>query len=144
MAVDMRMIRDRLILAAMAAACALAMAACATTGGGAAYQPDYASVTASAPYHPVSTPGTQRRAAQNDAESTARRQLLETAGAITMPNGMTVNEIAAKDPRIRSELHALVRTAEVTDWKVDPACGEVTVCMRLDLNRVRVLASCDR
>jgi hypothetical protein len=132
------------VRAATAVACALALAACATTTTGGGYQPDYAAVTASAPYHPVNTPGTQRRAAQNEAESIARAQLLETAGAITMPNGMTVNAIAAKDPRIRSELHALVRTAEVTDWKVDPACGEVTVCMRLDLNRVRVLASCDR
>jgi hypothetical protein len=133
----------RLARAATLAACAI-LAGCAATTTGGRNSADYATATASARYRPVDTPGTQRRAAQNDAEQMAHQQLLEAAGAVVMPNGMTVNQIAARDPRVRSELHALVRTAEVTEWKVDPACGAVTVWMRLDLNRVRVLASCDR
>ena len=106
--------------------------------------PDYIVTTAKASYKPVNQPGTQRRAAQNEAEELARRQISAAAGAMEVAPGMTVNDVIARDSKVRSEFLNYVRTAEVIDWKVDPACAEVQVWVRLDLNRVRLLVSCNR
>jgi len=132
-------------------AAGLALSGCTTgvvwTGGMTTVNntaPDYAVATAKASYKPVNQPGTQRRAAQNEAEQLARRQLSALAGAMEVAPGMTVNDVIARDSKVRSEFLNYVRTAEVIDWKVDPACAEVQVWVRLDLNRVRLLVSCNR
>ncbi len=139
-----RMIRNLMRIGA-AALCALALAACSTvTPGGGGWVPDYVTATGVGQYRPVSVPGTQRRAAQNDAELEAKRQLQEQAGAIRVTPALTVNDIAAKDSKVRSELLSIIRTAELVDWKVRPECGEVQVWMRVDMNRVRQLVSCNR
>ena len=106
--------------------------------------PDYIVTTAKASYKPVNQPGTQRRAAQSEAEQLARRQISAAAGAMEVAPGMTVNDVIARDSKVRSEFLNYVRTTEVIDWKVDPACAEVQVWVRLDLNRVRLLVSCNR
>lgn len=141
------------LLKALATATALVAGAavfgCATptTGiaaGRTAPAPDYATVTATAVYKPVAQPGTQRREAQKEAEAIARRELYEIAGAMQVTPTMTVNDVIARDSKVRSELLSYVRTAELVDWKVTPECGRVQVWMRLDLNRVRTLVSCNR
>lgn len=132
-------------------AAAVGLSGCNTglyaTGGVATFNtaaPDYIVTTAKASYKPVNQPGTQRRAAQNEAEELARREISAMAGAMEVAPGMTVNDVIARDSKVRSEFLNYVRTAEVIDWKVDPACGEVQVWLRLDLNRVRLLVSCNR
>lgn len=139
------------LLKALATATALiagaAVFGCATPTAGIAAgrtAPDYANVTATASYKPVGQPGTQRREAQKEAEAMARRQLYEIAGAMRVTPTMTVNDVVARDSKVRSELLSYVRTAELVDWKVTPECGRVQVWMRLDMNRVRTLVSCDR
>ncbi len=81
----------------------------------------------------------QRREAQNDAEQLARRELLNRVGALRLPSGQTVNDVIARDTRLRAEVLQLVRTAEVYDWRVNPQHECVQVWVRLDLNRVRAL-----
>lgn len=105
------------------------------------YVPDYYSVTASARYRPVDVPGTQRRVAQTDAENDAKRQILAYVGSMQVVPGKTVNQTIAQNSRIRAKLLDIVRTSELVDWKVDPACGCVQVWMRVDLNRVRQLVA---
>lgn len=139
-----RMIRNLMRIGAVAL-CALALAACSTvTPGRGQWVPDYVTATGVGQYKPVNVPGTQRREAQNDAELEAKRQLQEQAGAIRVTPTMTVNDIAAKDTKVRSELLSIIRNAELVDWKVRPECGEVQVWMRVDMNRVRQLVSCNR
>lgn len=99
--------------------------------------PDYYMVTATAPYRPVSLPGTQRRVAQNDAEAIARRQILEYVGSMPLGGGKKVNDVMAQDSRLRTEILSLVRNSDVYDWKVCRNCCEVQVWVRLDLNCVR-------
>ncbi|MCX7717537.1 MAG: hypothetical protein N2111_03930 [Candidatus Sumerlaeaceae bacterium] len=118
-----------LMVAAMAAGCA--------TAGGRRPAPDCVTVTAVGYYKPVAMPGTQRRVAQNEAEAAGRRQLLEIVGAMPLAGGGTVRDAMARNSVMRADILNIVRTAEVADWQVDPACGRVTVWMRLDLNRVR-------
>ena len=99
--------------------------------------PDYYMVTATAPYRPVSLPGTQRRVAQNDAEAIARRQILEYVGSMPVGGGKKVNDVMAQDSRLRTEILSLVRNSDVYDWKVCRNCCEVQVWVRIDLNCIR-------
>lgn len=115
---------------------AASMAGCATAGVRKA-APDYVTVSAVGHYKPVAVPGTQRRVAQNEAEAAARRQLLEIAGSLPLASGGTAHDAMARNSVMRAEILNIVRTAEVVDWQVEPACGRVTVWMRLDLNRIR-------
>lgn len=136
----MRKILRHAALAATACCTALLLAGCATTSN--AYKSggpsnDMITVTAQSPYRPVNLPGTQRRTAQNDAEAEGRRLILEQVGAMPLPRGGTVNDVMAQNTVMRAEILNAVRTAEVVDWKVDPACGQVTVWMRLDVNCIR-------
>lgn len=101
------------------------------------YTPDYYQVTAEASYRAVPIPGTQRRVAQQDAEDKARRHLLQYIGSIETSPGQTVNALMSANSRLRAEILAAVRNSEVVDWKVNPQCGTVQVCMRVDLNRIR-------
>jgi hypothetical protein len=119
---------------------AVGLAGCSYTPRGGT-TPDYHVVTATARYRPVDTPGTQRRVAQNDAEEIARRDLLNFVGNMKLDARQTVNDLTARDPRLRSELLNMVRTAEVFNWTVDQQCGAVQVWLRLDLNRVRALVA---
>lgn len=109
---------------------------CATAGSRRA-APDFVTVMAIGQYKPVAIPGTQRRVAQNEAEAAARRQLFEIAGTMPLACGGTVNDAMARNSVMRADILNIVRTAEVVDWQVEPACGRVTVWMRLDLNRIR-------
>ncbi|MBX7246081.1 MAG: hypothetical protein K1X53_11335 [Candidatus Sumerlaeaceae bacterium] len=126
-------------LAAIVSTMMLVLTGCATTGSH-GYTPDYCTVTAVGYYKPVAVPGTQRRLAQDEAEADARRQLLEKAGALPACKG-TVNDMIARDQNFRAEVLNKVRTAEVVDWKVEPACGKVTVWMRLDMNVIRAIVA---
>jgi hypothetical protein len=118
---------------------ALLMIGCATMTPRGKGEPDWCVVTASAPYRPVEKPGMQRREAQRDAEQLARRELLNRVGAMRLASGQTVNDVIARDTRLRTEVLQLVRTAEVFDWRVNPQHECVQVWVRLDLNRVRSL-----
>ncbi|AXA36599.1 MAG: hypothetical protein D6691_00880 [Candidatus Hydrogenedentota bacterium] len=134
-----RVKRSRVSCVALLVTVALAMIGCATMTPSHKVEPDWCLVTASAPYRPVEKPGMQRREAQNDAEQLARRELLNRVGALRLPSGQTVNDVIARDTRLRAEVLQLVRTAEVYDWRVNPQHECVQVWVRLDLNRVRAL-----
>lgn len=115
------------------------MSGCAALVGGTASEADWVAVSACAPYRPVDKPGMQRREAQNDAETLARRALLAQVGRMRIRGRETVNDLVTRDVHLRAELLRLVRTAEVYEWKVDEQRGEVCVWMRLDRHRVREL-----
>ncbi|MCX7625752.1 MAG: hypothetical protein N2Z21_06035 [Candidatus Sumerlaeaceae bacterium] len=104
-------------------------------------EPDWLLATACAPYRPVDVPGRQRREAQQDAEMLARRELMNQLGRMRVTGGYTVNDIIARDTRLRAHVLELVRTAEVSDWQVDEMRGEVSVTVRVDRNRVRDILS---
>lgn len=105
------------------------------------HEPDWIIATACAPYKPVDVPGRQRREAQQDAEMLARRELMNEVGRMRVTGKQTVNDIIARDTRLRAHVLELVRTAEVYDWQVDESRGEVSVTVRLDRNRVREILS---
>ncbi len=117
----------------------VSLAGCSGIVGKRGPEPDWAIVTACAPYRPVDTPGRQRREAQNDAELLARRQLLNEIGRMRITAKETVNDLIACDTRLRARVMEMVRTAEVHDWFVDEQRGEVHVTVRLDRNKVREL-----
>jgi hypothetical protein len=107
------------------------------------YRPDWYMVTTTAAFRPVAVPGTQRRVAQNDAELKARKLLYEHAGSLPVGRGKTVNDVVSHDARLKGKLLELMRTAELVDWQVNPACGCVQVWVRIDLNVVRgLIAAC--
>jgi hypothetical protein len=103
----------------------------------AAPQPDFYGVTTTANYRPVDRPGTQRRVAQNDAEEKARLQIYEYVGNMRTRDGRPVNDLLARDARLKALVLEIIRNSETYDWKVSPACASVQVWVRLDLNRVR-------
>ena len=115
----------------------LMLAGCAANvPSGPACPPDYYMVTAISPYRPVETPGTQKKVAQADAETKARRMILEYVGSMPTGSGESVNDLIARNPRMRADVLSIVRSAELVDWEVWPECN-VRVWMRVDLNRVR-------
>lgn len=97
--------------------------------------------TAIAYYKPVPVPGTQRRAAQYEAEEKARRKVLEYVGNLPAgPGGQqTVNQAMNRDPQVRARVLEFVRTSELADWIVDPCAGSVQVIVRADLCRLRAI-----
>ncbi|MGI8907994.1 MAG: hypothetical protein ACR2IE_16065 [Candidatus Sumerlaeaceae bacterium] len=103
--------------------------------------PDYYVVTATAGFRPVSVPGTQRRVAQNDAEAKARRQIHEVVGSMPISRGRTVNDVITRDIRLKAKVLEYIRTAELVDWQVFPACACVQVWVRVDLNAIRAIIS---
>ncbi len=108
-----------------------------------AHQPDYYTVTTTAGFRPVAVPGTQRRVAQNDAEEQARKLIYEYVGSMPVAGGRTVNDVLARDARVKARVLEYIRTAELVDWAVNPRCACVQVWMRVDLHQVRaLLASC--
>jgi len=107
--------------------------------GYAASYGDYYTVTATAGFRPVNTPGTQRRVAQNDAEASARRQIYEYVGSWKLANKRTVNDVLAKDARLKARILEAIRNAELVDWVVNPQCNSVQVWMRIDQNTIRAL-----
>jgi len=115
------------------------LSGCAGVLGSRQPAPDWAIAQACAPYRPVDKPGMQRREAQQDAETLARRRLMNEIGRMRIDGKQTVNDVIARDTRLRARLLELVRTAEVYDWSVDEARGEVHVAVRLDRNKVREL-----
>jgi hypothetical protein len=101
------------------------------------YVPDWYMVSTMASFKPVTVPGTQRRVAQNDAELRARHMIYEYVGSMRISKGRTVNDVIAKDSRLRAKVLEYIRTAEVVDWNVNPACACVQVWVRVDLNVIR-------
>lgn len=133
-----RRVRARYCFVYVCAAVML-MTGCASLTGQRRPQPDWVQTSACAPYRPVDKPGMERREAQNDAEVLARRALLNEVGRMRVQGRQTVNDIIARDRRLRAEVLRLVRTAEVEDWQVDEVNGQVCVWIKLDKNRVREL-----
>lgn len=119
----------------MAACVAAAMLGCADAG--AQVQPDYHAVTATANYRPVDRPGMQRRVAQTDAEEKARKQIYEFVGSLRSSQGYAVNDLLARDARLKARVLELIRNSETYDWAVNPGCACVQVWVRLDINQVR-------
>lgn len=117
------------------------LSGCAGLLASSRHEPDWIIATACAPYKPVDIPGRQRREAQQDAEMLARRELMNEVGRMRVSGQQTVNDIIARDTRLRAHVLELVRTAEVYDWQVDEKRGEVSVTLRLDRNRVREILS---
>lgn len=101
--------------------------------------PESYTATASAPFRPVTVPGAQRRQAQTEAEEACKRQILEYIGAFPAPGGGTVHDAMAIDGYLRARVLEFVRTAETTDWRVDPAGANVTVCVTANLRKLRVI-----
>lgn len=97
--------------------------------------------TAVARYKPVPVPGTQRRAAQYEAEEKARRQVLDYIGSLPAgPDGTrSVSELMNSNPQLRAKVLEYVRTACVADWAVDPCAGQVRVNVRADLLQLRAI-----
>jgi tetrahydromethanopterin S-methyltransferase subunit F len=109
----------------------------------AAPQPDFYMVTATANYRPVDRPGTQRRVAQNDAEEKARMEIYEYVGNMRSRDGRTINDLLARDARLKARVLEIIRNSETYEWGVAPGCACVQVWVRLDLNFVRAaLAQC--
>jgi hypothetical protein len=120
------------------------MAACSMTSATSSrYQPDWYEVSTVAHFRPVSTPGTQRRVAQKDAEDEARRLIHEHVGSMPAGKGKTVNDVIGRDAQLRAAVLGIVRNAEVRDWKVCQQECKVQVWLRIDLNQVRaIVAQC--
>lgn len=113
------------------------------TATAARYQPDYYSVTATANYRPVDRPGTQRRVAQTDAEEKARKEIYQYVGSMRLLDGRTVNDLIARDARLKALILETIRTSETYDWRVMPVQTCVQVWVRLDINKIRaVLGQC--
>ncbi len=98
---------------------------------------NFYTVTATANYRPVDRPGTQRRVAQTDAEEKARKQIYEYVGSMRHPDGRTVNDLLAKDARLKAKVLEIIRNSDTVDWAVAPGCACVQVWVRLDINLVR-------
>jgi len=98
---------------------------------------DFYVVTATANYRPVDRPGMQRRVAQQDAEEKAHQQIYTYVGNMRLADGRSVNDLLAKDARLKARVLELIRTSETFDWRVEPGCACVQVWVRLDLNTVR-------
>jgi hypothetical protein len=107
-----------------------------STAESAALQGSFYTVTATANYRPVERPGTQRRVAQTDAEEKARKQIYEYVGSMRSRDGRTVNDLLAKDARLKAKVLEIIRNTETVDWAVAPGCACVQVWVRLDLNLV--------
>ena len=120
-------------------AVSIVLAACSMTPAGSHYQPDWYEVSTVANYRPVNEPGTQRRVAQKDAETEARRLIHEHVGAMRVGKGKTVNDVITRDAQLRAAVLGVVRNAEVRDWQVYPQERKVQVWMRVDLNHVRAI-----
>lgn len=106
-------------------------------------KPDYYMVTTTAYYRPVDRPGTQRRVAQTDAEDQARKLIYEYVGSLQYHDGRTVNDLMARDARLKARILEIVRKSETADWAVAPGCACVQVWVRLDINLVRsALGAC--
>ncbi len=136
------------LLSSTALALGGCMAAAPAAGPGVTHMPGPApgvyETTAEAWYKPVPVPGTQRRAAQHEAEAKARQQVLEHIGSLPAGAGgqETVNQVMNRDPQLRAKILEFVRTSEVADWVVDPCAGRVQVIVRADLQYLRaILAS---
>lgn len=111
------------------------------TAGAAVPLGDFYTVTATANYRPVSQPGTQRRVAQTDAEEKARKQIYEYVGSLRYPDGRTVNDILARDARLKARVLEIIRKSETIEWAVAPGCACVQVWVQLDINLVRAALS---
>lgn len=121
---------------------ALLLSGCMTVAPDSGYAPDYMMVTAIAPYKAVADPGTQKKVAQRDAEQLARTELMNRIGELPVGNGEKIADRIARNPRMRADVLAIIRTAELVDWEVWPECN-VRVWMRVDVNRVReAIAAC--
>lgn len=92
-------------------------------------------------YKPVPVPGTQRRAAQHEAEQRARRQVLEYIGSLQARPGSpeTLLQMMSRHPQMRAKVLEFVRTTPVADWSVDPAAGCVQVIVQADLCRLQTI-----
>lgn len=99
--------------------------------------PDYHTATATANYRPVDRPGMQRRVAQTDAEEKARKEIYEFVGSLRSSQGYSVNDLLARDARLKARVLEIIRNSETYDWTVNPACACVQVWVRLDVNQVR-------
>lgn len=111
------------------------------TAGAAAPYGDFYTVTATANYRPVPQPGTQRRVAQTDAEEKARKQIYEYVGSLRYADGRTINDILARDARLKARVLEIIRKSETIDWAVAPGCACVQVWVRLDINLLRAALS---
>lgn len=109
----------------------------AMSAHGAQPQGDFYTVTATANYRPVDRPGTQRRVAQTDAEEKARKQIYEYVGSLRYSDGRTVNDLLARDARLKARILEIIRNSKTADWAVAPGCACVQVWVSLDINLVR-------
>ncbi len=94
-------------------------------------------VTATANYRPVDRPGTQRRVAQTDAEEKAHKQIYEYVGSMRLVDGRTVNDILARDARLKARVLEIIRKSKTIEWAVAPGCACVQVWVQIDINQVR-------
>ncbi len=110
---------------------------------GAQQQSDLHTVTATANYRPVDIPGTQRRVAQTDAEEIARKEIYEYIGSMRLADGRTVNDILARDARLKARVLEIIRNSKTIEWAVAPGCACVQVWVQLDIRQVRAaLGAC--
>ncbi len=103
--------------------------------------PNVFEASAIAHYKPVPVPGTQRRAAQHEAELDARRQILEYVGSLPLRprSPETINEAMTRHPQLRAKVLEFVRTTPLADWSVDPCVGSVQVIIQADMIRLQRL-----
>lgn len=121
--------------------CAIALAGSISMFAGAVAiaqpQPNVHTVTATANYRPVDIPGTQRRVAQTDAEEKARKELYEYVGSMRLTDGRSLNDILARDARLKARVLEIIRKSETIDWAVAPGCACVQVWVQLNISLVR-------
>lgn len=101
--------------------------------------PNVFEASAVARYKPVPVPGTQRRAAQYEAENDARRQILEYVGSLPVMPGRpeTISDAMNRHPQLRARILEFVRTSPVADWSVDTCAGSVQVIVQADMIRLQ-------
>lgn len=97
---------------------------------------DVYTATASATVNPQLTPEEARRDANTRAETQARDEILAQAAQVRLPDGRSLEDVAAADNFVRGMLYDTVRDAHKTDHNPS-AEGVITVTLSLEKSAVQ-------
>jgi hypothetical protein len=87
--------------------------------------------SATATVNPELPQTTARPEANTRAETQARDQILVLASQMRLPDGRTLEDVAAADATVRAELYDTVRSAHITAREVTET-GSITVTLALE------------
>jgi hypothetical protein len=92
--------------------------------------------TSMAAVNPQLPPSEARGEAQTRAETQARDQILNQAVQVRLPDGRSLEDLAAIDATVRGQLYDTVRDAHQTDRSVS-AEGVITISLSLDKSAIQ-------